>query len=155
MTLVPSGVAESISQAKGVTSAKENVTSVVERWLDCVECTDGELKKVSEAGNAAVPALRIVLLTGLAPERRKNMQQALRAQYRLLATQVKLGTRITELEFIEQNLTRSERIQRIRAAVALGIIRTEESLIALRAAKDVDLELAVRDVVTRALNENR
>jgi hypothetical protein len=52
------------------------------QWLECEECTEGELDSVLALGRVAVPTLAATLIDGPAPARLEEQRQHLLALYR-------------------------------------------------------------------------
>src|SRR5260221_9534441 len=69
---------------KGPLSPEEaySLRQDVLRWVECEECTDGELKAVLKWGPAVVPTLTATLKEGPSPARREELEQHLRGTYR-------------------------------------------------------------------------
>jgi crotonobetainyl-CoA:carnitine CoA-transferase CaiB-like acyl-CoA transferase len=129
----------------------------VTAWLDCVECTDAELRAVAVLGDRVVPDLREVLLRGPSKERLDRETQYLEAQYARLKEYEQLHperrvTRSREdyVAFYRQNYIL---LNRSRAARALGAIKTSLARTALEEVLTQHLPPELLLEVRRALSQ--
>ena len=95
---------------------------IVEAWLLCEECIEGELDSVVALGDQAVPPLQRAL-KGPPGERRENMRRQAEGVYALLPD-TSIIIRQTYLDRYEANYVSS---YQARAAVALGRIGTPKA----------------------------
>ena len=56
-----SGAYRLVVSEESTTASDEVVRQLVRNWINCYECTNGELRKVVNAGTAAIPFLNQVL----------------------------------------------------------------------------------------------
>jgi len=96
-------------------------------WFECVECSNGELEAVLKFGKLVESALISTLQTGPSPAKRAEIEQTLREQHRSSPSQTISADRYVKLfsEDIDAGY-------RVRAAMALGRLRTQGALDALR-----------------------
>jgi hypothetical protein len=98
----------------------------VEAWLNCDECTDGELAAVRTLGETAVPQLAKALLDGPSPESREVIRQQAMAAYSRSGVRSPSGRK-----YVTQLVDNYVANHQERAAVALGEIRTPRAIAAL------------------------
>lgn len=120
------------------------------RWLECIECSNGELMAVAALGQPLVPVLRRYLADG------PTLSQ--RAAFRSYVTRVQLvtsgdTTSASSRTQIERRVDAFDRQYRRRAALALGSIGGRSALEALNAATNTRLPPDVAAAVARALQE--
>jgi hypothetical protein len=123
------------AQPAGQPSTPASVQTVVTSWLECDDCTDGELQAVVKLGSSAVPSLTDTLLNGLPKPRRDAHTKHLLNRYRALKEYEKTHPDSpmtqTEQEFVSRYLEKYETSHRTRAARALGRIGGAEAANAL------------------------
>lgn len=90
----------------------------VAAWLECGDCTDGELQAVATFGEAVVPSLAASLRDGPAPARRELLRRHLMRTYE----QLKGRTKLTQEQYVERSTENYIAHYRVRAAEALGVI---------------------------------
>jgi hypothetical protein len=118
---------------------------VVTSWLECEECTDGELRRVVSLGDTAVPTLTAALQNGPPAEIRAQLSKDLLATYGNLKGYGPVS--MTEEEYVRKYTENAVVLYRVRAAVALGAIGGPEPRRALEGA----LGRGGRDEVQRAV----
>ena len=118
-------------------------------WFECIECSNGELEAVLKFGNLVESALITTLQTGPSPAKRAEIEQTLREQHRSSPSQTISADRYVKLfsEDIDAGY-------RVRAAIALGRLRTPGALDALRTeanngAQREDVREAARQALVR------
>jgi hypothetical protein len=104
-------------------------------WLECVECNNGELDAVSRYAPELETALITILKEGPAPARLAEIEDRLREQFQ---ANVKASgwAPDEESQYVKTYLANADQTYRLRAVTALGRIRTNRALIALRDAAD-------------------
>ena len=113
-------------------------TQAMVEWFECEECEQGELKAVTEYGQAVVPVLSATVAEGASPASVELVRRELEKRYdELVAYQkthpeVKLGS--TKEEFVELYVGNFNAQYRTRAAQALGEIGGDEAERALESA---------------------
>lgn len=127
-------------------------------WFECEECTDHELERVVEYGDAVVPNLAATLQGGLSPSKREEVRQHLWETYRALVEYAKKHKdsplQMSEREYLNTYLENAESLYRLRAATALGRIGTPAARAALeRGLALTELRPDVRRKVENALRE--
>ncbi len=135
--------------------APTDVENVIQVWLECDECTGGELQAVVTLGPKAVPILASMLQKGPAKERLDAQRKHLLKRYGSLRDYQKTHSdaRVTESEdeFVGRYMNKYETLQRIRAARALGAIGGADA----RNALDQALKLPLSPEVLKAVKESR
>jgi len=148
-------------QSRGRTDPrqKELVLRIITEWLECEECTEGQLDAVVKLGTRAVPTLRAALAKGPSQVRRGELQQHLKETYRKMQTHAKKNQEVklsmSEREYISTYMDNYSALHQSRAAKALGKIGGRDAEQALQTASDVRLRGDVKKVVRDALNETR
>jgi hypothetical protein len=136
-------------------------------WLECEECTSGELDAVVKLGQAAVPSLAATLKDGPSNARKARMEQYLNETHERYDEYWKthtedwpnpndptVGAPATKDVFVQGFLRNYEARYRMRAARALGEIGGDEARKALEeAAQDQRLRYDERNAVTEALQK--
>jgi hypothetical protein len=130
---------------------------VIAAWLECEECTDGELDAVTKLGDAAVPVLGASLRAGLAPATREKLRLHLTATYAELkkhaSTHPESAVTGTEEEYVDTYLANYDALHRIRAARALAAIGGPAARAALeevsRTSLRTDVQAAVQESLAR------
>ena len=149
-------VAAAVLSVHGVAPAQPPPpAAVVTAWLDCVECSNAELKSVVALGESAIPELRRVLLNGPAAEQLAAERQHLQRTYRTLKDyeqrRPERRVPLTESEYVRTYEEKFVLLKRGRAARALGAIATDAAVAALREVLKTDLPADLRSDVERAL----
>lgn len=148
-------VQESETAAQPPPPAQAATLPAINAWLDCVECSDADLKAVAAFGDRAVPDLRGLLLNGPSRERLESQQRHWQATYRSLKEyeqrRPERRVPLTEQEYVQRYQQKYILLNRSRAARALGAIRTTQALIALREALKTKLPPELQLDVERAL----
>ncbi len=102
--------------------------AVIDEWLGCVECSDGELDSVASLAArlpaAVIDTLRADLFRGPSAARRDNVRQQLQAAYQELdALIAPAAPPVTEQQYVERYLENLISLYRIRAGTALARIQ--------------------------------
>lgn len=128
-------------------------------WLECEECTEGQLESVVEFGNILTPSLAATLREGPAPASRELLRRALDRRYdELLAYRKAHPERIALSDrdtFVGQYMENFDALYRVRAARALAAIGTPEARRALEEASRGDFRSDVRTVLEESLKKVR
>jgi hypothetical protein len=119
--------------------------AVLDAWLTCIECTDGELDSLKAQATfhaSTIDTLREDLLHGPSATRRARLAQQLTATYQLLAAYVASHPNLdslafTQAQFVDLDLENMVTIYQGRAARGLGEIGGTHA----RAALDSALQL--------------
>jgi hypothetical protein len=123
-------------------------------WLECEECTDGELEAVKRLGATAVPTLVATLGAGPSPAARELVRRELRAHYAELEAAARARGRPLppgDVEaWVEQEIAAWVARYQVRSAQALDAIGGPEAERALRAAQASG---ALREDVADALRK--
>jgi hypothetical protein len=94
------------------------VRTTVIAWLECEECTEGELEAVVKLGQAAVPTLAASLRDGPSPARREQLRRHLEESH----ARLKDRSRTSAAVYVHRYTDNLEALYRVRAARALGVI---------------------------------
>ncbi len=114
-------------------------------WFECVECTDGELKALTNFGPAVEGALIATLRDGLSPAKRAQVEQDLLASYNQ-------SSPMERDRYVSIYLSNKDARYRSRAAEALAQLASPNAAAALdRAVADSSLRADVRMAAGRAL----
>lgn len=128
--------------------------TATEAWLECVECSTGELQAVTKLGQAAVPELSSALVDGPPAAKRQSYDKYLRKMFADLKayekTHPKSVVASTEDEFVTRDMAKYTNLYRVRAARALGEIGGPNAIDALDRALKLQLDPYVRTKVTEA-----
>jgi len=126
-------------------------------WLECEECTDGELQAVVRLGDVVVPSLTTILRDGPSPSRREIARRSLVDAYRQLRaygeTHPEASITMSEDEYVEMYLGNYVANYQTRAATALAAIGGDRAKQALEAAMTAPSREDVRQVVAKSLEE--
>lgn len=114
-------------------------------WLDCTECTDGELERVVRYGRYLEPALIETMQNGPSPARRAQIEDKLSAQFDANKWPPK-----EKKQFVDTYLASAVKVQRVRAIRALARLGTDSAKAALEKARH-DPSAAIRAEIERAL----
>lgn len=102
------------------------VRKAVIAWIECEECTDGELDRLLKYGQLAVPTLGAMLERGPSPANLERYRLHLETSYRNLAeysrthSEVKLNP--SSEAYVEQYLANYRALYAVRSAQALSRI---------------------------------
>ncbi len=136
-------------------------------WLECEECTSGELDAVVKLGQAAVPSLAATLKEGPSNARKARMEQYLNETHERYdeywkthaadwpnPNDPRVGAPAEKNVFVQGFLENYSARYRMRAARALGEIGGDEARKALEeASRDRRLRYDERAAVTEALQK--
>lgn len=102
------------------------VRRIIVTWLECEECTAGELEAVVKLGTVAVPALAEVLHGGPSQASRELLRRHLITTYRELkkyeTTHPEAKVAMSEEEYVKTYSDSHIALYQVRAAMALGAI---------------------------------
>jgi hypothetical protein len=133
----------------GARSVEERVRS----WLECEECTDGELRHVVSLGDEAVPTLAAALGHGPPEESQARLRKHRLATYAQLKDYGSVP--MTEEEYVRKYAENTVALYQVRAAVALGAIGGSEARRALEGALGRGDRDDVQQAIRAALAEIR
>jgi HEAT repeat protein len=131
----------------------------VTAWLECEECTEGQLEAVLRLGELAVPSLGAALERGPSPASLERLQMHLERNYREMSVyaethdEVKMDFKLEE--YVKIYLENYVASHRARAAEALGKIGGESAKARLEAASRLKLRSDVLAVVRESANKAR
>jgi hypothetical protein len=120
-------------------------------WLECEECTEGELEAVLKLGQAAVPSLAATLERGPSPASLEKLRLHLESTYRQLVeysrTHEEVKIDFSQEEYVKVYLENYVANHGVRAAQALGRIGGETARKSLENAGKLPLREDVKKVV--------
>jgi hypothetical protein len=100
------------------------VRKAVVSWLECEECTEGELEKLLRYGELAVPTLGAVLERGPSPASLERYRLHLESSYRNLIEYSRTHDEVkidqSEEEYVKQYLENYQAHHAVRSAQALA-----------------------------------
>jgi len=127
-------------------------TSVI-AWIECEECTDGELERLLKYGELAVPTLGAMLERGPSPANLERYRLHLENSYRELAdysrTHAEVKMNPSQEQYVEQYLANYRALYAVRSAQALAKVGGDTARGFLEAASKrpmrADVDLAIRE----------
>lgn len=126
-------------------------------WMECEECTDGELEVVVKLGKTAIPSLSAILGRGPSQSKREVLRRHLVKSYQKLkyyeTTHPEAKVPMNEDEFIKTYMDNYIALYQIRSAEALAVIGGSDAKKALKEALQVSIRDDVRAVVNTALEK--
>lgn len=142
-------------------SAEEQAAAArrtIAAWLECDECTDGELEAVLRLGSRAVPTLSATLERGPSPAARELARRELRARYAELEQRARArGTPLpaTDVDaWLDRQIEAYVARYQVRSAQALARLGGPDAQRALLAAQaSGSLRADVAGEVRKALDE--
>jgi hypothetical protein len=99
-------------------------------WLECEECTEGELEAVQKLGSAAVPTLGATLASGPSAASREKVRRHLETSYVGIAEYAKKSgdkLEISQEEYVKYYLENYAANYQVRSAQALAAIGGDEA----------------------------
>jgi hypothetical protein len=146
------GCAASTSKERAAGEATRAYRTIL-NYLECEECTQGELQAVTQLGRQAVPTLVACLNKGPSQANRELLRQHLVTTYGQLKSYAKTHPEaeisLTEKEYVDTYMDNYVALYQARAATALAAIggpAAKEALAnALRAPIREDVKTSVRD----------
>jgi hypothetical protein len=151
----PGEPAEQTLSADAAAQARRTIM----RWLECEECTDGEVDSVVRLGAVAVPSLSAALLDGPSPVRLEEQKYYLRESYRQQReygrSHPAAAPRMTEAEHLALYTRNLIGLYRVRSAIALERIGGADAAEALDKAVRLELPADERAVVQAAAKRVR
>lgn len=100
------------------------VRKAVVAWLECEECTDGELEGVVKFGELAVPTLGATLERGPSPASLEKVRMHLESSYRNMVEYARTHDEVkidqSEEEYVKQYLENYQANYAVRSAQALA-----------------------------------
>lgn len=126
-------------------------------WLECEECTEGQLKSVVRLGDLAVPTLSATLAEGPSPASRESLKRHLVATYGQLVEYGKshpeAKLEMSEGDYIKTYAENYVALYRVRSATALGAIGGSAARKALEKALEKpdreDVKLTVKEALEK------
>ena len=144
---------EQVEQAlspEAAASARRTIMS----WLECEECTEGQLDSVLTLGAVAVPSLSAALLQGPSParlaEHKRDLSESYQQQRQYSRSHPAAAPRMSETEHLAVYTRNLLALYRVRAAIALERIGGPEAAEALTKALSLQLRDDERRVVQAA-----
>jgi hypothetical protein len=154
--LATQGCKQSETQKVNVTPEEYEVirTAIID-WMECEECTEGQLESVVRLGEPAVLSLAAILEGGPSVAKLDILEEHLRATYKDLieysTTHPENKPENSEEEFVRQYMDNYKALYQSRAAIALGEIGGKSANEALTKASTRNLRSDVQLTVKEAL----
>jgi hypothetical protein len=152
---VPSGVDPSRLTSDQKAEARRTIIA----WLECEECTEGQLEAVVKLGAAAVPSLAASLREGPSQASREVYRRNLAATYRELKdyerTHPEAHVTMSEEEYVRTYMENYVALHQTRSATALGAIGGPEARRALEEASRAQFRDDVMHAVQTSLGKMR
>lgn len=124
-------------------------------WLECEECTEGELEAVVKLGPVVVPSLVAILREGPSRASRESLRRHLISTYEKLKqyerTHPEAKVPMSEEEYVKTYMDNYMALYQIRAAKALAAVRGPAAKQALKEALRKPLRDDVKAVVREAI----
>ena len=121
----------------------ERIQQIITAWLECEECTEGQLNAVRGLGKAAVPTLVATLKDGPPPVTLVQLKNYLKDSYRKVQQHQQVTQKppisITEDRYVHLHLEGAVELYQIRAAKALRAIGVPVAHQALKDALQMNL----------------
>lgn len=138
---------------------KAEARRTIVAWLECEECTEGQLEAVVKLGAAAVPSLAASLREGPSQANREVLRRNLAATYRELKeyerTHPEAKVTLSEEEYVRTYMENYVALHQTRSAKALGAIGGPEARRALEEASRAQLRDDVKNAVQASLDKMR
>lgn len=136
--------------------AAEPLSTII-TWLECEECTAGELQAVVKLGVAAVSTLARTLREGPPQARREQLHRHLISTYQELkkyeTTHPDAKVPMSEEEYVRTYLENYVALYQLRAGIALGAIGGSDANRALEEALQAPLREDVKAVVEDSIKK--
>lgn len=120
-------------------------------WLECMECTDGELEKLVPHTALVGPALSDILLHGPSPSQKARIEDQLRADWKSLSPKARVYSEKEYVEVFSQNTEVQYQIKAIQAFARFAKPQYDEAL--LDASKNPRLRPEVMQALRAALEQ--
>jgi hypothetical protein len=131
------------------------VRKAVVTWLECEECTEGELERLLRYGEAAVPTLAAVLERGPSPASVEKYRLHLESSYRALIEYSRTHDEVkidqSEEEYVKQYLENYQANYAVRSAQALAKLGGPDARRVLEAASKRKMREDVNVVVLESM----
>jgi len=131
------------------------VRKAVVTWLECEECTEGELEQLLKYGEAAVPTLAATLERGPSPATLEKYRLHLESSYRNLIEYSRTHDEVkidqSEEEYVKQYLENYQAHYAVRSAQALAKLGGVEARRSLEAAAKRKMREDVNVVVQESV----
>ena len=128
---------------------------IIVAWLECEECTDGELEAVVKLGVVAVPSLAASLREGPSPASRELLRRHLITSYQKLkkyeATHPEAKVPMGQAEYVKTYMDNYLALYQVRAATALAAIGGSDAKRALEKALKAPVRNDVRAAIIDSL----
>ncbi|HKR03132.1 MAG TPA: hypothetical protein VJY62_00745 [Bacteroidia bacterium] len=130
------------------------IRTAIINYMECEECTDGELEKLIKQGDIILPSLEAILKEGASPAKRTAYEYHLRSTYQELQeyqkTHPTTKSTLSENDYVALYMDNYTALYQSRAAHALGAFGGKQAKEIL---SNVD-KSKVRDDVKNAIDES-
>ena|SRR5688572_7572584 len=120
-------------------------------WLECVECSDGELEKLVPHAALAGPVLIEILSQGPSPSQRARIEDRLRADWKSLSPSAQVYGEEEYVEVFSENAEVQYQIKAIQAFARFAAPQYDQAL--LNASTNPRLRPEVTQAVRAALEQ--
>lgn len=131
------------------------VRKAVVAWLECEECTEGEMERLARYGEYAIPTLVAVLERGPSPATLEKYRLHLESSYRNLVEYSRTHDEVkidqSQEEYVKQYLENYQAHYAVRSAEALAKLGGPEARRALEAASKRKLRQDVDAVIQESV----
>ena len=135
----------------------EEIRIAIIDYMECEECTEGQLKKLVNYGSKVVPSLERILKEGPSDAKKETLLTHLQKSYRDLVAyqQTHPENKVTmkEDEYIKTYMDNYVALYQSRAIVALTTIGGPTAKKALQSASDIQLRADVKTVLDENLKK--
>lgn len=135
----------------------DKIRIAIMNWMECEECSGGELDSLVQYRQKVVRSLGAILADGPSPARRETYESQLRDAYREMVEYQKSHpenkTAGSEGEYVDTYMQNYIALYQTRAATALSVIGGEEARNILEDAGKRELRSDVKAVVQEALRK--
>jgi len=141
------------------TAEQQRAKDALVTWLECEECTDGELEAVVGCGRMILPSLVRTLELGPAPAQTERLRLHLEKTYDQLVAyekthpEAKVG--MSRSEYLRTYLDNYRTQYKVRAGIALGALGGPDAKKALKEAISQAERADLREALDRALRTAR
>jgi hypothetical protein len=126
-------------------------------WLECEECTEGELEAVVKLGRIAVPSLAASLHEGPSPASRELLRRQLITNHERIIKYVKTHPEVEvsmdRKTYVATYMDNYVALYQVRSAMALAEIGGEEAKEALEVALEIPMREDASKVVQASLEK--
>jgi hypothetical protein len=120
-------------------------------WLECVECSDGELERLVPHAALVGPTLSQILLHGPSPSEKARIEDKVRADWKSLSSKARVYDEKDYVEVFSRNAEVQYQIKAIQALARFAAPQYDQALLA--ASKSTKLRPEVQQALRAALEQ--